>query len=331
MPYLLSICIPTYNRADMLRHTIDSILGQGVDGVEIVVSDNASTDGTDALMQELAQRHPQIRYVRSATNVGADRNFLKAVELAAGRYAWLMGSDDLVAPGGVAEVLQAIASHPELPGFSVNRQMYDLSMTRALPDMDLFTPRTERVHVHRSALDACDDLGIYLSFISGQVFRKEAWSRHAQAPGIEKYYNGLVHLYVLYAMIRDAGTWGAVAAPLVRCRSDNDSFLSAGHFKRFQIDVIGFSDAAGDVFGRGSPVYRLLMHKVLRNLLVNRVIGFKLGRVRGVYFKSFLAAFPVCWREARFWGVFVPVLLMPAVLMQHALDLRRRLKPTPLT
>lgn len=330
MPYSLSICIPTYNRADMLCHTIKSILSQCPEDVEIVVSDNASTDGTDILMQSLVQQYSQIHYVRSSVNVGADRNFLRVVELASGRYAWFMGSDDLVAPRGVAEVLQIIESHPELPGFSVNRQMYDFSMTRQLPDMDIFTPRTERVHIHESALSACEDLGIYLSFISGQVFRKDVWSRHALADGIDKYYNGLVHLYVLFAIIRDADTWGAVAAPIVHCRSDNDSFLSAGHFKRFQIDVVGFSDAAGNVFGHSSEIYHLLMKQVLRNLMINRIIGFKLGHVRGVYFKCFVAAFSTCWRYARFWLVFVPVLLLPKVLVQQVLNLRRWVGSNPL-
>lgn len=321
MSYILSICIPSYNRADMLRAAIESILNQDVEGVEIVVSDNASTDHTDAVMRDLVQQYPQLKYVRSEVNVGADRNFLKVVELASGRYVWLMGSDDMVAPGGVAEVLSAIENHPELPGFSVNRRMYDISMSRPQPDLDIFPQQAQRVRTHDSAQGAIHELGIYLSFISGQVFNRAAWRRYANEAGIDRYFNGLVHLYPLYALIRDADTWGAIAAPIVRCRSDNDSFLSAGHFKRFEIDVIGFSHAAADVFGRSHPIYRQLMRNVLRSLLVNRIIGFKLSSVRGIYFKSFATALPVCWRFARFWSVFVPLLLMPPSLLRRALRL----------
>lgn len=327
MSYILSICIPSYNRADMLRAAIESILNQDVEGVEIVVSDNASTDHTDAVMRYLVQQYPQLKYVRSDVNVGADRNFLKVVELASGRYAWLMGSDDMVAPGGVAEVLSAIENHPDLPGFSVNRQMYDVSMRRPQSDLDIFPPQVQSVRTHESAQGAIYELGIYLSFISGQVFNREAWRRYTNEAGIERYFNGLVHLYPLYALIRDADTWGAMAAPIVLCRSDNDSFLSAGHFKRFEIDVIGFSRAAADVFGRTHPIYRQLMKNVLRSLLVNRILGFKLSRVRGIYFKSFVCALPVCWPYARFWSVFVPALLMPPALMRHALALRSRIRP----
>lgn len=323
MTYRLSICIPTYNRAVLLQATIENLLAQHQEGVQITVSDNASTDGTEAMMREFTARHPHIVYARAERNQGADRNFLKAVEIASGRHAWLMGDDDLVAPGGVAEVLRTVDEHPDLPGFSVNRQMFDVTMTRPMPDMDLFTDRSERLHLHASAFDAFDDLGIYLSFISGQVFRRDAWLRHATVPGIEKYFNGLVHLYVLGALIKESQAWGAMAQRLVLCRGDNDSFLSAGHFKRFQIDIVGFSDAAGDVFGRSSPLYRMLMKKVLRNLLVNRVIGFKLGGVRGVYFKSFTAALPACWSLPRFWLVFVPALILPAPLLSRALGLRR--------
>jgi abequosyltransferase len=329
MSYILSICIPSYNRADMLSAAIESILNQAAEGVEIVVSDNASTDNTDLVMRDLAQRHPQIRYVRSDVNVGADRNFLKVVELAAGRYTWLMGSDDMVAPGGVAEVLSAIESHPELPGFSVNRQMYDVSMSRPQNDLDIFPPQAQRVHAHDSAQSAIHELGIYLSFISGQVFNRETWRRYANHANIDKYFNGLVHLFPLFALIRDADTWGAIAAPIVQCRGDNDSFLSAGHFKRFEIDVIGFSRAASDVFGRSHPIYRQLMSNVLRSLLVNRIIGFKLSRVRGIYLQCFATALPVCWRFARFWSVFVPALLLPPSLLHQVLGLRRSGKPHP--
>ena len=329
MTCILSICIPSYNRADMLRATIESILKQAVEGVEIVVSDNASTDNTHDVMRDLAQRYPQIRYFRSDVNVGADRNFLKVVELAEGRYVWLMGSDDMVAPGGVAQVLSALENHPELPGFSVNRQMYDVSMSRPQSDLDIFPPQGQCVRAHESAQSAINELGIYLSFISGQVFNREAWRRYANEADIAKYYNGLVHLYPLYSLIRDADTWGAIVSPIVYCRGDNDSFLSAGHFKRFEIDVIGFSRAAAGVFGQSHAIYRQLMRNVLRSLLVNRIISFKLSRVRGIYLKSFAAALPVCWRYARFWSVFVPALLMPASLLHKALRLRRYGKPIP--
>lgn len=331
MSYILSICIPSYNRADMLSAAIKSILNQAAEGVEIVVSDNASTDNTDSVMRDLARRHPQIRYVRSDVNVGADRNFLKVVEVATGRYTWLMGSDDMVAPGGVAEVLSAIENHPELPGFSVNRQMYDVSMSRPQPDLDIFPPQVQRVRALGSAQSAIHELGIYLSFISGQVFNREAWRRYSNEAGIDKYFNGLVHLYPLYALIRDADTWGAIAAPIVQCRGDNDSFLIAGHFKRFEIDVIGFSRAAADVYGRSHPIYRKLMRNVLRSLLVNRIISFKLSRVRGIYLESFATALPVCWRYARFWSVFVPALLIPPALLHRVLGFRHSGKSTPST
>jgi abequosyltransferase len=95
----LSICIPTYNRRKYLGDTITSITTQvsaaDASRIEICVSDNASTDGTEILIRELQSRTPvRIIYFRNETNLGADANYLRAVELASGDYCWFMGSDD---------------------------------------------------------------------------------------------------------------------------------------------------------------------------------------------------------------------------------------------
>ena len=105
MSIKLSICIPTYNRAAFLGEALDSVIRQATDEVEIVVSDNASTDNTEALVREYQARFPRIRYHKNPENLGADRNFLKVVELGEGEYCWLLGSDDALAEGAIAAML----------------------------------------------------------------------------------------------------------------------------------------------------------------------------------------------------------------------------------
>jgi abequosyltransferase len=327
MNYILSICIPTFNRGGFIRETIESIVSQYTNDVEIVISDNASTDGTDEIVRNLQKSHERITYYRSESNVGADRNFLKVIELASGTHCWLMGSDDAISPEGVATVLEVLAKFPHISGFSVNRVMYDYHMTKVLPDMDIFPSRSVDFHVYDTPESAFSDLGIYLSFISGQIFHTDSWRRYSRQVGIEKYFNGLVHLYIFAAMIKASRQWGSISKNIVQCRRDNDSFLSAGHFNRFQIDVIGFSRAAEDIYGKGSALYVQLMRDVLRSLLINRVIGFKLQGVTGmVYVQSFLECLPICWRYQRFWSVFLPVILIPSSILSRALNLRTKIK-----
>jgi len=84
---LLSLCIPTYNRASLLEPMLQSLCRQCAafgERVEIVVSDNASTDATPAVVATASAIHP-IRYFRNDENVGS-RNFVLAVEQASGEY-----------------------------------------------------------------------------------------------------------------------------------------------------------------------------------------------------------------------------------------------------
>src|ERR1041384_5459909 len=97
----LSICIGTYNRAEFLRCCLDSIVPQATDDCEIVISDNASTDSTAAIVEAYRNLLPNLRYIRHSVNVGLDRNFDLAVRAASGVYCWLFSDDDTLRPGAI--------------------------------------------------------------------------------------------------------------------------------------------------------------------------------------------------------------------------------------
>lgn len=113
----LSICVPTYNRVGYLRELIASLLSE-IDplpdgSVELVVSDNLSTDATATFCSSIDR--PYFRFWTNEKNIGGDRNFLKCIREAKGEYVWLIGDDDLVSAGAVSNVLQIVASsNPDL-------------------------------------------------------------------------------------------------------------------------------------------------------------------------------------------------------------------------
>src|SRR3546814_13692134 len=104
----LSICIATRNRADYIGETLSSIVGQATDAIEIVVLDGASTDATPGIVAEFQATFPRLRYVRKERNGGVDRDYDAAVVEAQGVYCWLMSDDDLLKPGAIARVLDAL-------------------------------------------------------------------------------------------------------------------------------------------------------------------------------------------------------------------------------
>lgn len=110
---LLSLCIPTYNRANYLRASLESLVVQpeiSSPYIEILVSDNASEDGTQSMVEEIAQKHPSIRYFRNETNIN-DRNFPLALTRARGEFRRLLNDNLLHLPGSLGRQLELVQSH----------------------------------------------------------------------------------------------------------------------------------------------------------------------------------------------------------------------------
>lgn len=109
---LLSICIPTFNRSEALRETLESIVSQDVfiktDTVEVVISDNASTDDTPAVTAEFANRYPgKVISYRQPVNVWS-ANFQQVLSLGRGEYLKLHNDTLLVRPGALQPLADAI-------------------------------------------------------------------------------------------------------------------------------------------------------------------------------------------------------------------------------
>src|ERR1700674_2772413 len=91
---LLTLGVPVYNGADTLERCLDSILGYAPADTQIVISDNASTDGTERICRQYAKRASSIRYFRQAQNRGAVANFRFTFEQANTPYFTWLADDD---------------------------------------------------------------------------------------------------------------------------------------------------------------------------------------------------------------------------------------------
>lgn len=103
---LLSICIPTYNRADYLRDALRSIEIQDSPEIEVVVADNASVDNTSAVVEEFKGKLKNLVYVKNPENVGFDGNVDIVVRAATGQYCWYLGDDDAIINGALSYILE---------------------------------------------------------------------------------------------------------------------------------------------------------------------------------------------------------------------------------
>lgn len=101
----LSVLLPTRNGAAFLPAALDAVLSQDAD-LELVVSDNANTDGTRELLE--ASRNPRLRVVRHDTAVPVTENWTSALEASTGEYLLMLGDDDLLLPGGAQRILELL-------------------------------------------------------------------------------------------------------------------------------------------------------------------------------------------------------------------------------
>ncbi len=106
----VSILIPVYNRRDYLVDCVQSALDQTFTDFEIVVSDNASTDGTWEICQEFAACDSRVKIFRNDTNLGPVRNWLACAERATGEYSKILWSDDLISPEYLEKLVPYLAN-----------------------------------------------------------------------------------------------------------------------------------------------------------------------------------------------------------------------------
>lgn len=102
----VSILIPVFNREKYIAECIQSALDQTFVGLEVVVVDNASDDGTWDICQQFAMRDPRVRVFRNKENIGPVRNWIRCAQEARGEYSKILFSDDLLEPDCIERMLQ---------------------------------------------------------------------------------------------------------------------------------------------------------------------------------------------------------------------------------
>jgi glycosyltransferase involved in cell wall biosynthesis len=169
---LLSICIATYNRARFIGETLESIIAQVTDEVEIIVVDGASTDDTADVMRKYQERCSYLRYHRMPTKGGVDQDYCHAVSFAKGDYCWLLTDDDIVKPGAINAILDRIQHKYSL--IVVNAEVRDRSLSHLI-ESKLLKLDHDTVYQPAAQEDLFIDTVTYLSFIGAVVIDRSLW------------------------------------------------------------------------------------------------------------------------------------------------------------
>ena len=110
---VISIGLPVYNGENYLAQSIESILDQTCQDFELIISDNASTDNTEAICRAFAEKSDKIRYFRQDENIGASGNFEFAFQQARGTYFRWQAHDDYAYPQLLEKCLARLQAEPD--------------------------------------------------------------------------------------------------------------------------------------------------------------------------------------------------------------------------
>jgi abequosyltransferase len=334
---ILSICIPTYNRAKYLDEAIESIINQVIDSikdkVEICISDNCSEDNTEDIISKWQAKAPiPITYHRNSVNLGVDRNFLKVVEIANGDYCWFLGSDDKIAGNGVLEVLNNIYNFPDVDVFLCNRDEYNNDFSKKLGSSRYLSSEINIFDFSKMPfygyLKLCRGLGGVFSYISSLIFKKTIWEKTVVKENITncgKYINsGYIHTYILVRSLSEGLKLKYIESPLILCRLFNEDEKSLDlifkGYKRIYIDYIYYLIFA-EIFGLDSKeVYYI---KKLLNNNLRWLLFIKRNLIISKSFKEYESLKRLLWNIGLYRN-FIIVIIIPAWIIELFHELFRR-------
>jgi glycosyltransferase involved in cell wall biosynthesis len=311
---VLSICINTRNRGNLIAETLDSFLDQMIPGVEIVVVDGASADETEKVMQRYAERHSCLRYVRSESNLGVDDGYDLAVGMAAGEYCWLFPDDDLIVPGALKSVVNHVQAGPDLVVLNVECFTKDL---RVDLNQRLFPLPGDRDYGREQFSEFLTNVGFGLSYIGCVVIKREIWQENDRS----KYYGTyFVHMGVICESTQ-IDKIRFLSEPLIKYRSGNSSWTA----RSFEIWYIKWPEL---IWACGQLAPEVKQSVVSRNPW-SRGLTLLKSRAMGEYdysiFRRHLAFAGSLWERARsLWISILPVVPLNLLLVTFCLVFRRK-------
>jgi glycosyltransferase involved in cell wall biosynthesis len=213
----LSICIPTYNRATLLEIQLERVLMQIQkdnlqDYLEVVISNNTSTDSTTFVVNKLMQAFSGVNYVVQEKNIGL-YNIVEVVKYAKGKFIWIISDDDLIIDGALKFLIDTIAVNSDLKmitGSVINQKNFHNAII-----MD-----------KNSSLQTLGNNIAYLSFC---VFRNENIKFEMPQDSL------IPHSYIFLDVMSKEGQHIFSSTQLLEYRKDNETSYS--FFKAFYADM----------------------------------------------------------------------------------------------
>ena len=216
---LLSVCIPTYNRAHLLPQVLHSVVGSikncKTDNVEILISDNASTDDTQNVIANLKLEYPFIKSRRNEKNV-VDENFFICAKSATGEFIWVFADDDLMEPDAIDIVLNEISKDVNV--LLLNFSMWNKDFSKQIKPSH-YQYKVDKTYTNHNEI--LTSFGNGLQYISSVVFNKSYFfiERNFNYKNLHQYGNSFA--YALYVSLFNNPKFKFISQPILKYRGFN--------------------------------------------------------------------------------------------------------------
>lgn len=303
-----SLAIPTFNRSGDLKILLDSILVNlqnlnpiFLNAIEILVSNNASTDNTHNLLNNYKKKMPcSFKVFTQKNNIGFDKNWFFCFKKSRGTYVHVVGDDDVMMPGFLEFIFKNKYLNLDLPLISIKTFGYDIE------------PVSERPLVLNSYLKIVSkfvflkNIKSTLTFISAVLIKKD---KIKELNVFSKFIGtAIIHVPILLALLKEGNKFGLIDDYFIAAKRSN-----LPNFCFIEFLVMRVKEVFEIIFGKskeGGYLKKIYFNQLLLDFVPLEILRYKIYKPSFAtgYKKKLFVFFSHNWR---FWLFSFPVMLIP--------------------
>ena len=298
---LITIAIPTYNRSKYLNELLTSLENQLKNNpeIQIIISDNASTDATSDVVTRFIDRGLAAEYIRNPHNIGAEANFVQCFNLARGKYFWIIGDDDIIVPNGIKAILNVLNQKDfdlvYIESFAINKKDRVLNTYGDILLDEMNNPREFAKKIH-----------VYFTFISGNIINRDKVARSMTIDPHTLIGSSLVQLSWIYTALNEFSCGLRIRSRLVGARMDN-----TGGYKLFNVFGKNLKEITTK-YVKDEKAARYIINGTIQRYLPGLIISYERNREKfvneGDIIKLLHTEFS---KNLLYWFYIYPILHLP--------------------
>ncbi|MDG6773620.1 glycosyltransferase [Thiomicrorhabdus sp. ZW0627] len=249
----VSVCIPVYNGENHLQETVESVLNQSYRNIEVLIQDNASSDGTGIILNDLCDLDERVMVERNDSLVSMAANWNLVVKRASGDYLVLLSADDLIESNFIEECISVFRDEPNVNIVSTEHLLLTQKGLRK---------RKMRVHGGKRLM-SCSEILLKNPFsINFTMFDRSFIKNNLMSRGVlfrEPYFTCDYDLWIRLALNNSVIFF--IDKPLAKYRVHEGS-LSSNALRMIKHTLLVLSANKEALSERCSPVYKLTLFRL---------------------------------------------------------------------